>query len=57
MTGTGSVLSSRDRAELVGLFLGATQAVAPGVTDDERELLRDVVDRMLQEWDAPLSCD
>lgn len=57
MTRTGGTLTSRDRAELVGLFLGATQAVAPSITPDERTLLREVIDRMLLEWDAPVNCD
>ena len=57
MTRSGTALTSRDREELVEMFLAATQAVTQGVTPDERTLLRDVVDRMLREWDAPLSCD
>ena len=57
MTRAGSVLTPVDRAELADLFLAATKAVAPAVTDDERSLLRDVIDRMLLEWDAPLNFD
>ena len=57
MTRTGSALTSRDRAELVELFIGATQAVAPSITHDERTLLKDVIERMLLDWDAPVNCD
>lgn len=57
MTRAGTVLTSRERAELADLFIAATQAVTPAVTADERALLRDVIGRMLLEWDAPLNFD
>ena len=57
MTRAGTLLTSRDREELLDIFLAATQAVTPDVTPDERTLLRDVLDRMLLEWDAPLNFD
>jgi hypothetical protein len=57
VTRAGSTLTTRDRAELVDLFLGATEAVAPSISPDERSLLRDVIDRMLLDWDAPVNCD
>ena len=57
MTRSGTTLTSRDREELVEIFIAASQAVTPDVSPDQRTLLRDVLDRMLREWDAPVNYD
>jgi hypothetical protein len=57
MSRIATIMTPAERKELIEVFLAATQAVTPEVTSDQRSLLRQVLDGMLRERDAPVNCD
>jgi hypothetical protein len=42
-----------DRDTLVGIFMAAMQVVIPDLTEEQRTLVREVVDGMLRENEDP----
>jgi hypothetical protein len=50
-------VTAQEREELIGLLLAAMQVVVPRVSNDERSLVRVVLDGMLREHPAVLGYD